>query len=95
MGKLTALLTVLLALSSPAHSELDHLVSLTEAYPPYNMIEGGELRGMAVDLLLAATERSGMALKRLSITLQPWPRSYLRALRGPNVVLFSTTRTEQ
>lgn len=95
MGKLTALLTVLLALSSPAHSELDDLVFLTEAYPPYNMIEGGELRGMAVDLLLAATERSGMALKRSSITLQPWPRSYLRALRGPNVVLFSTTRTEQ
>ncbi|ASP38820.1 amino acid ABC transporter substrate-binding protein [Bacterioplanes sanyensis] len=84
----------LLALTA-AHADLRKLNYLTESYPPYNMIEGEELRGLAVDLLVAATARSGQAIKRSDIKVQPWPRAYRSALDGPGVVLFSTTRTEE
>jgi polar amino acid transport system substrate-binding protein len=68
---------------------------LTEAYPPYNFNEGGTLRGIAVDLLIAATHKMEAPIKRDEIKLQPWARAYRKILEGPNVGLFATTRTDE
>jgi polar amino acid transport system substrate-binding protein len=75
-------------------NELDQLKFITESYPPYNFKEKGKLQGIAVDLLLAATQKSSSTLTASKIKVFPWPRAYNMAIMGPNVVLFSTTRTE-
>lgn len=87
--------TLIAAAASLAQADLSKLTYLTESYPPYNMHEGGEIRGLAVDMLVTATERLGNPVTRGNIKLQPWPRAYRQAQDGPNVVLFSTTRTEE
>jgi len=68
---------------------------LTEAYPPYNFNEGGTLKGIAVDLLIAASHKMEAPIKRDEIKLQPWARAYRKTLEGPNTGLFATTRTEE
>jgi len=84
-------------LMSPLTSanELNQLNFITESYPPYNFKEKGKLQGIAVDLLLAATKRSSSTLTAKQIKVLPWPRAYKMAETGPNVVLFSTTRTDE
>ncbi len=76
-------------------SELDQLDFITEFYPPYNFKQDGEVKGIAVDLLLAATEKSSSSLSAEKIKVIPWPRAYKMAILGPKVVLFSTTRTDE
>jgi len=81
------------ALSSAG--ELDQLTYITESYPPYNFESKGESKGIAVDLLMAATKISTASSSVPSLQFFPWPRAYKMAQDGPNVVLFSTTRTKQ
>ncbi|WP_222937510.1 substrate-binding periplasmic protein [Spartinivicinus ruber] len=69
------------------------LTFITEAYPPYNFVDRGILKGIAVDLLIAATQLQDITLRRDSIKVYPWARGYQQVLKGPNIVLFSTTRT--
>jgi ABC-type amino acid transport substrate-binding protein len=85
----------LLQPSLSSANELDKLNFVTESYPPYNFKSQGMLKGIAVDLLLAATQKSAFSLSLNDIRLLPWPRAYKMAEEGPNIVLFSTTRTEQ
>ncbi|MBL4800061.1 MAG: transporter substrate-binding domain-containing protein [Oleispira sp.] len=85
----------LLTPSLTTASELDQLKFITESYPPYNFKSDGELKGIAVDLLLAATTKSSASLTAQQIKLLPWPRAYKMATLGPNTVLFSTTRTDE
>ena len=76
-------------------SELDQLTYITESYPPYNFKIKGELKGISVDLLLAATKKSSSVLTAKKIRVFPWTRAYKMAESGPNIVLFSTTRTDE
>lgn len=85
----------LLATSMTTAAELDQLIFITESYPPYNFKSDGKLKGIAVDLLLAATKKSSTPLTTQKIQLFPWPRAYKMATLGPNIVLFSTTRTDE
>lgn len=73
--------------------ELTQLKILTESYPPYNFVAQDQLRGISVDLLMAAADAIGSSLTRQDIALYPWPRAYKTALKGPQVALFSTTMT--
>jgi polar amino acid transport system substrate-binding protein len=86
-GLLTPLLTTA--------SDLDKLNFITESYPPYNFKSDGALKGIAVDLLLAATKKSSSSLTADKIKTLPWPRAYKMAIMGPQIVLFSTTRTDE
>lgn len=86
--------SLLTPLSSSAN-ELDKLSYITEFYPPYNFKDQNQLKGIAVDLLLAATKSSSSKITSNSIRSFPWPRAYRMAEKGPKIVLFSTTRTEQ
>jgi polar amino acid transport system substrate-binding protein len=95
---ITALTCLSASLFTPSFSsanELDKLSFVTESYPPYNFKVQGKLKGIAVDLLLAATKKSEASLSTNGIRVLPWPRAYKMAEKGPNIVLFSTTRTEE
>ena len=67
-------------------------VYLTEDYPPFNYDENGTAHGIAVDLLLAATEIAGEPIDADAIRFVPWSEGYRQAQSGPNTVLFSTVR---
>ncbi len=76
-------------------NDFSGLKFITEEYPPYNYTENGEPKGIAVDLLLNATKAAGSPVLKSDIEVTAWARGYNMALSGPNVVLFSTTRTEE
>ncbi|NRD74749.1 ABC transporter substrate-binding protein [Shewanella sp. VB17] len=76
-------------------AELDQLNFITESYPPYNFESNGEIKGIAVDLLLAAAKQSSSSLSAKKISLLPWPKAYKMARMGPEIVLFSITRTDE
>ncbi len=89
-------ITLFLSCLNGTHAtELGSLEFLTESYPPYNFKDGGKLQGIAVDLLTQASQSAGDPITSSKIKLLPWPRAYSKATEGPNIVLFSTTRTEQ
>ncbi|WP_159084732.1 substrate-binding periplasmic protein [Dongshaea marina] len=75
--------------------DFSKLIYVTEDYPPGNFLEEGELKGIGVDLLLAAANEAGYSIKRSQIQLNAWARSYRMALKVPGYVVFSTTRTPE
>lgn len=96
--KIKILILTLAAILAPSLSlanDIDGLEFVTENYPPYNFKDKGKLKGISVDLLLAASQRSSSMLSAKKIRVLPWPRGYKMAESGPNIVLFSTTRTEE
>lgn len=88
------LLVMLLSCASTVTAE-QPLTYVTEAYPPYNFSDNNILRGIAVDLLVLASQQTTAPVQRSQIRLMPWARSYRTALKTPNYVLFSTTRTPE
>ena len=68
---------------------------VTETYPPYNFSDNNILRGIAVDLLVLASQQTTAPVQRSQIRLMPWARSYRTTLKTPNYVLFSTARTPE
>lgn len=96
IAKLLARSAVLWALSWTVSSatEMSDLTFYTEEYPPYNFENNGQITGIAVDLLLQASEQVGGQIANSQIIMQPWPRAYRSALLKPDSVLFSATRTQ-
>jgi polar amino acid transport system substrate-binding protein len=86
---LCALLMVILAAGAAGAQELS---LLTEKAPPLQVVQDGELTGMSVQAVREAMDRMGV---EHGIQLMPWARAYRRLVHGPNVGLFSTTRTPQ
>ncbi|MDN3611167.1 ABC transporter substrate-binding protein [Vibrio ostreicida] len=93
--KLLVSVFCLLLSASVWANKLEELTYITESYPPFNYEEGGQLKGIAIDVLEAATEAVGDPVGRKDVKLQAWARGYASALSGPNVVLFSTTKTKE
>lgn len=68
----------------------------TEHFPPYNFIENGLPRGVAIDILNQAHSNEGLEFDYKSIKFQDWSRSYYDAVNtNDKVVLFSTARTSE
>lgn len=88
------LLLMLLSCAGAATAE-QPLTYVTEAYPPYNFSDNNILRGIAVDLLVLASQKTTAPVQRSQIRLMPWARSYRTTLKTPNYVLFSTARTPE
>lgn len=72
--------------------ELSSLTYYTEAYPPYNYILNGTLKGVSVDLLGAITEKLGAKVTSSQLNLTTWTAGYQAALTQNHTVLFSTVR---
>jgi polar amino acid transport system substrate-binding protein len=70
--------------------EILHYV--TEEYPPFNYLENGSPKGVAVELLKEITGRTGDPVTDDRIRFLPWPDAYTAALEERNTVLFSTGR---
>lgn len=77
-----ALLTTLSALGAD-------LAAYTEEWPPYNYSEGGEIKGIATDVLRAAC---AIAKLDCEIHMVPWARAYKTAGRTPNTAAYTTAR---
>ncbi len=82
---LTGALALLTALSAFGAD----LTAYTEEWAPYNYSEGGEIKGIATDVLRAAC-----AIAKLDCDIQmvPWARAYKSASRTPNTVVYTTAR---
>lgn len=73
---------------------LTDLEFYTEVGPPQNYEVKGKATGIAVDLLLAASENAGDKIKPSQITVLAWDKAYQKALSEPNAVIFSAMRTK-
>ena len=68
------------------------LKMLTEEYPPVTFLKDGKVSGFVTDVVREIVSRQGI---RDTIRVVPWEEAYKEALSNPNVVLFSTERTEK
>lgn len=59
---------------------------------PLNFVEKGQLRGLSVEVVYEIMKRLGVSYK---IEVVPWARGYDKLESTPNVMLFSTTLTNQ
>ncbi|WP_286828660.1 MULTISPECIES: substrate-binding periplasmic protein [Kordiimonas] len=84
-------------LSVPARAQDPDVGSLTfctEIYPPLNYEEGGQVTGIAPDVLIEMLQRLDAPQPRADIVVLPWARAYARVESEKNTVLFSTVRTQ-
>ena len=95
--RITKLIVIIIAtiISTLMHaaSPWENLDFITEEFPPYNYTESGIARGITVDVLLESAALAGLPLERRHIRSMPWARGYQMAQKGPGVLLFSMTRT--
>lgn len=86
-----------LVFATPGHAadSIDDIAFMTEQYPPYNLEQDYEIKGIAVEILALILERTDSVLTRNDIEMLPWARGYKRTLTVPNSCLFSMTRTKE
>jgi polar amino acid transport system substrate-binding protein len=65
---------------------------LTEEYPPVTFMKEGKVTGFVTDVVREIIARQGIPD---NIRVTSWDEAYNVALSNPNVVLFSTERTEK
>ena len=68
---------------------------LTEENAPFNFTEDGALKGIAVDLIVAAMKDAGSEVSPAEIQVVPWARGYDAARNQPGTMLFSMARTQE
>ncbi len=66
------------------------LLVVTENLPPYNYQEGTAVKGVAAEVVQALLKEVGL---QAEIQVLSWVRAYLKALKRPNVLIFSIIRT--
>ena len=86
------LLLLLASVLFAAANAQETLRVVTEDYPPYNFMEGGEPSGLATEVVLAVLDRLGLDAE---IEFHPWDISYQIALTGPDVLIYSIGRNEE
>jgi len=65
---------------------------MTEEYPPVTFIKDGKVTGFVTDMVREISARQGI---QDNIRLTSWDEAYKLALSNPNVVLFSTEKTDK
>jgi polar amino acid transport system substrate-binding protein len=76
-------LRALLFAGATAVTADEPLIYVTETYPPYNFSDNNILRGIAVGLLVVASQQTTAPVQRSQIRLMPWARSYRMTLKNP------------
>lgn len=79
----------ILSLPFAAHAD-DSYVAYTAALPPYTLGNDLEAPGMAHELVLELSARTGIDIK---IEYLPWGRAQTMVQETPNSILFSATRS--
>jgi len=95
MKKLILLVSIILFSSVSVAQTLEDIKWYTEEYPPYNFVEDGNLKGIAVDLLLAVWKKIGLNKTKKDIKVVPWARGVKMIKTKPGTCLFSTTLTSE
>ncbi len=72
----------------------DDITYMTEQYPPFNYEEGGQLKGLAADILDAMFKEMGASKSKSDVKLLPWAQGYKRVQSEANTCLFSMTLTD-
>lgn len=72
---------------------LNDVTWITEEYPPYNYTENGQLKGVAVDVLLEVWKRVGVQKTTKDIAVYPWARGLSLMEGNQGTCLFATTIT--
>lgn len=67
----------------------EHMVVLTEEFPPFNFTEDGAVTGLSTEVVKAILAEAGITY---DIQINPWKESYDTALSTKNCMLFSTSR---
>lgn len=75
-----------------ASGPMPELTALTEQLPPLNMEVDGRVTGFSSELLDWMAADAGIPLRKQVL---PWARAYDRALRNPDVILYSLVRTPE
>jgi polar amino acid transport system substrate-binding protein len=70
--------------------KVEPLTILTENYPPLSYMENGVVTGYGADVVAAMQKELGTDYKPV---LMNWDEAYEKALREPNVVLFTMEKT--
>jgi polar amino acid transport system substrate-binding protein len=91
----SVLLISMFLLNSVSANDLSKVKFISEVYPPYNYEDAGANKGIAIDLLIAAMKQQSVTISAGDIKIQSWARGYRAVLDGPNLCLFSTTRTAE
>ena len=84
----------LLIVTSLFSSGTDKIKIFTEQFPPHNMKVAGELTGLSVEVLSEMLQQMNSKQTKKDIKLTNWSRAYSVALKMPNSMVFSTTRTK-
>ena len=91
MGKYLAVAVLLFALCGMSQAESLEILT-GDDYPPFSYIDNsGELKGIGVDLAKALFATAGITQE---IQVEPWPKSYAKLLKQPNVLYFSMWRSK-
>jgi len=85
-------IAILLILLLPAVVGAQDLTIISENSPPFNFVKHGTLTGSSMEIVREMLRRMNRAD---TIQILTWARGYDLALSRPNVVLFSTARTNQ
>ncbi|WP_199911658.1 substrate-binding periplasmic protein [Dongshaea marina] len=94
--KMAALVVAIIVSFPVVAADFSRLNLVTESgFPPYNFRQDGKLSGISIELLLAASKQAGTPISKSQFKVLPWARAYDMGLKGPGVMLFATTRTEQ
>jgi polar amino acid transport system substrate-binding protein len=86
----SALFFAFIVLVQPSFAK--DLTILTEDLPPMNFVKDNRLVGPSVEIVEEIKKRVG---SQAPIQVYPWARAYQTALEDENVVLFSTTYSEE
>ena len=87
---LSSFIVSLLLVINPLQA--DDLTIVTESLPPYNYKIDNEVRGVSTEVVRAVLQELGIESE---IKIYPWARSYQLALKKPNVLIYSISRTPQ
>ena len=69
---------------------------ITETLPPYNYVDAsGKVEGQSTEIVREILKRLGYANASNAIEIMPWSEGYSLALSGPQIALYSTSKTSQ
>lgn len=88
----SGMLLILLASAGGPAILAQELTILTEEYPPLNYTQNGKITGSTVAVVQEILQRLDLFIE---IKMLPWARGYNLLRTKPNVILFTTTRTEE
>lgn len=101
-AKILALLLLVLSLPLTTFANYDRfktkaesILWISEQYPPFHYLEKGELKGIAVDVLLDIFNRKNVNVSKKDILVYPWARGYHTLLSDDSSAMITMAYTQE